>query len=283
MVDGLLPDLAAVPLLLVLTAAGQGDPGRQPWLRWCEHGGTTHVDLPPLPVPSMVDLVEAWLPGVLRETAVSIGTACGGNPGVAREFCHWTGNPVDEVKSSALPWLSAAVATGEAVLAALDTVGEPTTTCLISESLGMPRAAVVEALDSFCGEGLVVRDHELDPRYRLAHPLVGHVARALAGAERINRINRRLAATLAARQITAPSATSVRIARHLLAACADGAETVRHCLDAAEWLSAEEEFEAAVVFATRGLAAEPDPERECRSSAGRRAGARSSPALTRSD
>ncbi|WP_158853113.1 helix-turn-helix transcriptional regulator [Saccharothrix deserti] len=261
--DDLLPDLGDVPLLLVLTATTQRDDTPTPrHPHWHGHRNTTRLDLRPLPAETVLELVEAELPGVSRETVMSIAAASDGNPGIAQELCEWTLHPREDADVSTTAWLTAALADTDDVLATLAAVGEPVVAGLIGEVLRMDRDGVVAVLEAAVATGLVVRDHEVDPRYLLSHPLIGYAARALAGPERMAVINRRIAHELADRQEESPSPVHVRIAAHLLAAGDHGPGVVRHCLDAVRWLIAERSFGAAIDFATEGLARDPDPEQE---------------------
>jgi DNA-binding CsgD family transcriptional regulator len=255
-VDDLLPALDGLPLLLVLTASSPGDPAA-PWQRWRHHGNATHLELLPLAELATLELVGAHLPGAGRETVESVAAACRGNPGIARELCQWT-----QRGSGPAPWLSAAVAGAGEVLAALGVIGEPVTACLMAKVTGLPRDRVVAALKTARAAGLVSCDEKLDPRYRLALPLIGDITQALAGPQRTAQLNRQFARVLADEE--PPAATSIRIARHLLAAGERGTQAVRHYLDATRWLAGSGSHQAALELATQGLASAPAGEQECR-------------------
>src|SRR5690242_18934322 len=108
----------------------------------------------------------------------------------------------------------------------------------------MDRTTVVEVLEAAGGRGLVRRDHELNPQYRLTHPIIGRLSQTTAGGEQTARSNAGIAAELATRQTVSPSSASVRITRQFLAVGQRGPQTELHRLDAARWLLSAGSFAA---------------------------------------
>jgi DNA-binding CsgD family transcriptional regulator len=263
MVDDLRSGLAGVPLLLVAAVTRSDEAaGQRLWPGGVAGQNTIHLELGPLPAESVLELVAAALPGVGRDQLAAIAAASGGNPGIAHELCRWTLDPYDDVRPSTTPYLAAALAGGGDILATLVLSGEPSTACLVSEASGIDRPRVVEELEACRAAGFVERDNEFNPRYRLAHPLLMIVARALASPQRRAELNHNLARAIGREEAGAPSAASVRVAEHLLAVGVRGTDLVRACLAAAGWLAGAGDHVQAVDLATRGLADEPDPVQE---------------------
>jgi DNA-binding CsgD family transcriptional regulator len=258
------PGLDSTPLLLVVTeTTSSADAVALQWPERTGYRDAMHLALPPLPPGTVLELVERQLVGAGPDVIAAIALASGGNPGVAVELCEWTLRPRDDVDPSALPCLTAALSGCDDVLSVLAEVGKPSTVCLISKVMRTDRVRAIEVLEACRSAGFVDRDDDINPKYRLTHPLIGLAARALAAPHRLAEINRNIAQALARLVPETPSEASVSIAQHLLAAGENGPELANSCLAAARWLAGTGSFGPAIDFATRGLAEAADPEQEC--------------------